>query len=217
LTIVRWRDRVGLTALVGYGAVSFLFFGLRLLLESGRQYIGQVDDPQIPIWSFAWWPHAILHGENPFYTHAIWAPDGINLTWTNANAGPAILFTPLTWAVGPVASYNVAAVLAPAVSAWAAFLLCRHLTNAVWPSLVGGYIFGFSSYVLGHMAGELQLTAIFAIPLIALVTVRYVEGALNGRGLTLRLGILLAVQLLFGLELAFTASLASAPTHSPQC
>ncbi|HWB22131.1 MAG TPA: hypothetical protein VG652_04530 [Gaiellaceae bacterium] len=208
MTTVRWRDRVGLAALAGYCAVSFLFFGLRLLLESGRQYIGQVDDPQIPIWSFAWWPHAILHGENPFYTHAVWAPDGLNLTWTNANAGPAILFAPLTWAVGPVASYNVAALLAPAVSAWAAFLLCRHLTNAIWPSLVGGYIFGFSSYVLGHIAGELQLTAIFAIPLIALVIVRYVEGALTGRGLALRLGVLLAVQLLFGLELAFTASLA---------
>jgi hypothetical protein len=208
LTAVRWRDRAGLAALAGYGAVSFLFFGLRLLLESGRQYIGQLDDPQIPIWSFAWWPHAILHGENPFYTHAVWAPDGINLTWTNANPGPAILFAPLTWIVGPVGSYNAAAVLAPAVSAWAAFLLCRHLTNAIWPSLVGGYIFGFSSYVLGHVAGELQLTAIFAVPLIALVVVRYVEGALTARGLTVRLGILFAVQLLFGLELAFTASLA---------
>jgi hypothetical protein len=206
----RWRDRASLTALAGYCAVSFLYFGLRLLLEPGRQYIGQVDDPQIPIWSFAWWPHAILHGENPFYTHAVWAPDGINLTWTNANAGPALLFSPLTWAFGSVASYNVAALLAPAVSAWAAFLLCRHLTHAVWPSLVGGYIFGFSSYVLGHMAGELQLTAIFAIPLIALVVVRYVEGALTGRGLIVRLGVLLAVQLLFGLELAFTASLALA-------
>jgi len=210
VTSVQWRDRVGLAALGGYGAVSFLYFGLRLLLEPGRQYIGQVDDPQIPIWSFAWWPHAILHGENPFYTHAVWAPDGLNLTWTNANAGPALLFSPLTWAFGSVASYNVAALLAPAVSAWAAFLLCRHLTNAVWPSLVGGYIFGFSSYVLGHMAGELQLTAIFAIPLIALVVVRYVEGASSGRRLTLQLGVLLAVQLLFGLELAFTASLALA-------
>jgi hypothetical protein len=208
LTSVPWRDRVSVAALAGYSAVSFLYFGLRLLLEPGRQYIGQLDDPQIPIWSFAWWPHAIVHGLNPFYTHAIWAPDGLNLTWTNANAGPALLFFPLTWAVGPVASYNVVALLAPAVSAWAAFLLCRHLTQAVWPSLVGGYIFGFSSYVLGHIAGELQLTSIFAIPLIALVIVRYVEGAVTRRGLGLRLGILLAVQLLFGLELAFTASLA---------
>src|SRR5476649_1423135 len=51
VTAVRWRDRASLTALAGYCAVSFLYFGLRLLLESGRQYIGQVDDPQIPIWS----------------------------------------------------------------------------------------------------------------------------------------------------------------------
>jgi hypothetical protein len=210
LTAVRWRDRLGLAALGGYGAVAFLYFGLRLLLEPGRQYIGQYDDPQIPIWSFAWWPHAILHWQNPFFTHAVWAPDGINLTWTNANPGPALLFAPLTWLVGPVASYNTAAVLMPALSAWAAFLLCRHLTHAVWPSLVGGYIFGFSSYVLGHVAGELQLTAIFIVPLIALVVLRYCEGGSRAGGLSLRLGLLLALQLLFSMELAFTVTLALA-------
>ena len=37
----------------------------------------------------------------------------------------------------------------PAVSAWAAFLLCRHLAGRFWPSLIGGYLFGFSSYELG--------------------------------------------------------------------
>ncbi len=208
-TVVR-RDRLGLAALGGYGVIAFLYFGLRLLLEPGRQYIGQYDDPQIPIWSFAWWPHAILHWQNPFFTHAVWAPDGINLTWTNANPGPALIFAPLTWIFGPVASYNTAAVLMPALSAWAAFLLCRHLTHAVWPSLVGGYIFGFSSYVLGHIAGELQLTAIFIVPLIALVVLRYCEGGLTARGLSLRLGLLLALQLLFSMELVFTVTIALA-------
>ena len=69
--------------LLGYCIVSFLAFGLRLLIEPGHVYEGVYDDPQIPIWSFAWWPHAILHGQNPFLTHAIWAPSGVDLAWAN--------------------------------------------------------------------------------------------------------------------------------------
>src|ERR1700686_3970658 len=123
------RKRTALAVLAGYSFVSFLWFGLHVVIEPGRQYIGDFDDPQIPIWSFAWWPHAIAHGLNPFVTQAVWAPHGLDLAWVNSVPPIALVFAPLTWAVGPVASYNVAAVLLPAISAWTAFLLCRHLTR----------------------------------------------------------------------------------------
>jgi hypothetical protein len=64
--------------------------------------------------------------------------------------GLALLFAPLTLIAGPIASYNVAAILMPALAAWTAFLLCRYLTHAVWPSLVAGYLFGFSLFALHH-------------------------------------------------------------------
>ena len=97
------------------------------------------------------------------------------------------MFAPLTALLGPVASFDIAAVLLPAVSAWTAYLLCRHLTGRFWPSLVGGYLFGFSSYMLGHVLGQPQLTAMFAIPLVALVVVKAVEGTLDRWGIVLRL------------------------------
>src|SRR5262249_59121260 len=98
----------------------------------------------------------------------------------------------------------------PAASAWTAYLLCRHLTGRFWPSLVGGYLFGFSSYVLGHVLGQPQLTAVFAIPLVALVLPRAVEGGYDRRGIVRRLGPLLALQLYLSLELALTLTLALA-------
>ena len=49
--------------------------------------------------------------------------------------------------------FNVAELLVPAVSAFTAYLLCRHLTRSLWASLVGGYLFGFSSYMLGQEQG----------------------------------------------------------------
>jgi hypothetical protein len=190
-----------------YLAVAFAFFGLRLLIEPGNQYIGSYDDPQIPIWSFAWWPHALLHGQNPFFTHAVWAPAGVNLAWVNSVPVISVAFAPLTLLVGPITSYNVAAVALPAISAWAAFLLCRHLTARWWPSLVGGYLFGFSSYILGHVTGQPQLTAAFVIPLLALLILRYLEGDVSKRRLAVLAGLLLAVQLWISMEVAFTMTL----------
>jgi hypothetical protein len=194
--------------LLGYGLVSFLWFGLRPVIQPGRQYIGVFDDPQIPIWSFAWWPHAIAHGLNPFVTHAVWAPHGVNLAWVNSMPPLALLFAPLTWAFGPVVSYNIAAVLLPAFAAWTAFLLCRHLTDRLWPSIVGGYLFGFSSYMLGHMAGQPQLTAVFCIPLTVLLVLRYIEGSLAGRRLVVWLGLVLGLQFYLSLEVALTLTVA---------
>lgn len=185
-----------------YGLASFLVFGLRLLLEPGSQYVGQNDDPQIFIWSLAWWPHAILHGQNPFVTTAVWAPSGVDTAWMTSMPVLALLLAPLTLTLGPIAAYNTAAVLMPALAAWTCFLLCRRLTRAWWPSLAGGWLFGFSSYMLGHaLAGHLNLTAVALIPLVALVLLSYGEGRIGRRGLALRLGPLLAVQLLLSTEL----------------
>ena len=76
--------------------------------------LGSGRDPEIFVWSFAWWQHALATGQNPFVSHAVYAPDGINLAWATSVPGLAIPFAPLTWLFGPVASYNVAALLLPA-------------------------------------------------------------------------------------------------------
>jgi hypothetical protein len=195
-------------ALAAYALLAFGFFGVRLLVDGGTVYPGIGVDPQIFTWSFAWWPHAILHGENPIYSHVVWAPDGVDLAWATTVPGLALAFTPLTLLVGPLASYDTAAVLMPALAAWTAFLLCRHLTRNFWASLAGGYVFGFSSYMLGQFQGHLHLTSVFLLPLVALVCLRFLEGGLGARGLAWRLGLLLALQVSFSTEVAFTLTLA---------
>ena len=202
------RRGVSAFVLAAYTSISFLYFGLRPFLRGYPSIVGGNGDAPIFIWSFAWWPHAVLTGDNPFVTHEIWAPDGLNLAWTTSVPGLAFLFAPLTLLVGPITAFNVAAVLMPALSAWTCFLLCRHVTGSIWPSIAGGCLFGFSSYMLGHEQGHLNLTAVFLIPLIALVLVCWIEETVNGRQLVLRLGLLLAAQLLVSTEIFFTATLA---------
>ncbi len=199
--------RGALVAFAAYSAVAFLYFGLWPLLKPGKQYIGTLDDPQIPIWSFAWWLHALVHGQNPLYTHSIWAPSGVDLAWVNTVPAVAVLFAPVTAVLGPVPSYDIAAVLLPAVSAWTAFLLCRHLVGRFWPALVGGYLFGFSSYILGHVTGQPQLTAVFTVPLVVLVIVRRLEEQITRNRLIVEAGLLLALQLWLSAELALTLTI----------
>jgi hypothetical protein len=201
-----------LGVLAGYMLVSFLYFGVALLVEPGARYIGSGSaDPDIFIWSFAWWPHAILHGENPFVTHAVWAPAGANLTWVTSVPGLALLFAPLTFLVGPIVSYDVAAIVLPALGAWTAFLLCRYVTGKIWPAVVGGYLFGFSSYVIEHAGdGHLNLTAVFLLPLAALLALRFLDGTIAGGTFLAAFALLLAFQLLFSTEISVTLALALA-------
>jgi hypothetical protein len=204
--IVRWSAG---WALAGYVLVSFVAFGLRLVVDPGGQYVGQNDDPPTFIWSLAWWPHAILHGQNPFVTDEVWAPTGTNLAWATTVPLLALVLAPLTLTAGAVTAYNVAAVLMPAFAAWTCFLLCRRVTGSAWAAFAAGWLFGFSSYMLGQeLAGHLNLTSAALVPLIALVVVDYASGRCGARGFVLRLGPLLAAQLLLSTELAAAATLA---------
>ncbi|MBV8357173.1 MAG: hypothetical protein JO189_04445 [Deltaproteobacteria bacterium] len=148
-----------------YLAVSLLFFSLPLMGHFGHRFIGGRSDPLIQMWALAWWPHALANDVHPIISQAIWAPTGYNLAWTTSIPGPSLLLYPITRLFGPLVSYNILCFLCSPIAAFSAFLLCRYLTEQFWPAIVGGYIFGFSQYMLAHVFGHLFLLFIFPIPL----------------------------------------------------
>jgi hypothetical protein len=200
------RSTVGPLAI--YALVSLAFFGRPLLRHGDRDYIGLGYDPQIFIWSLAWWPHAILDGENPFVTHAMWPLTGLNLAWVTSVPGLAIVAAPITLLAGPVIAYNVVALALPTLAAWTAFLLCRYLTGSWWASLAGGYLFGFSTYLLGHTLGHMHMTSVFLVPLVPLVVLQHLDGRIGRRVLALRLGLLLGAQVWLSTEVFATLTVA---------
>src|SRR2546422_605471 len=154
-----------------YLTISIIFFGLPILEDPSHLYIGNGYDPvgadnTAHMWFLAWWPYAFLNGLNPFLTDMVWAPKGVNLAWTTAIPGPSLLASPITLTFGPVVSYNVLSLLAPALSAWAGYILCRNIVKRHWESLAGGYVFGFSPYELFHMMDHPSLSLTFMVPLI---------------------------------------------------
>jgi hypothetical protein len=212
--------RRGLGATLGplaiYVALSLVCFGAPLILHGDRVYLGSRYDPEILIWSFGWWPHALLNGENPFVTHAVWPVVGTNLAWVAAVPGLALIAAPVTLLAGPVMAYNVVTLALPALSAWTAFLLCRYITGSWWASLAGGYLFGFSSYMLGQAIAHMHMTSVFLVPLVALTVLQYLDARIERRQLALRLGLLfgcqvwLSTEVLATLTVAFASSLVTA-------
>jgi hypothetical protein len=147
-----------------YSALSFLFLGRNLIGHFSDRYIGMGHDPASGMFFLEWWRYALAHRLNPFDLTAAWYPPGFNLARTTCIPLAAWTMMPLEATLGPVATYNVAILLCPALSAWTAFLLCRYITRSYWPALAGGYIFGFSAYMLGHSLGHLTLTMVFLLP-----------------------------------------------------
>src|SRR5215472_300620 len=203
----RARRRLqSLGAFAIYLAIAILLLDRGLIGHAGY-YVGRDTDPPQTMWFFNWWRFCIAHRLNPFFTDLVWAPLGINLTWTTFVPVPALISIPLQLTVGEPATYNVIISVALPLAAISAFLLCRRVTGAFWPSLVGGYLFGFSSYMLGEVLAHLDLVSVFPVPLIALLTLKRLDGEISARRFAILLGLLLTIQFLCFPEIFATVTI----------
>jgi len=106
----------------------------------------------------------------------------MNLSWTTTFPVIGLLFAPITLAFGPIVSFNVLSLLAPASCAFTAYLLCRRVTHNVGASVVGGFFFGFSTLELAQVnTGHPNLDLVFMVPVCAYLIVRYLERSLGRR------------------------------------
>jgi hypothetical protein len=201
-------SRQATAALALYVAISIGYFGLHVLPHLGSENVGLTNwtDPTVNMWSLAWWPYALLHGLNPLVTNALFVPDRIDLAATSPTLCPlaGILGAPITIAFGPIVSYNLLMLASPVLAAFFAFLLCRYITRNFAASLFGGYLFGFSTYILGHMQGHIQLVLIFTIPAAVHLALRLIDDRISERRFIALMALVLAALFLTASELAFT-------------
>jgi dolichyl-phosphate beta-glucosyltransferase len=127
-------------------------------------------DPALFLWFFQWPATALAHGQNPFFSTALFHPGGINLLAQTSVTGLSLPLVPVTWIWGPVASLNVASSLAPALTAFFAFVAIRRWVPWTPAAFVGGLLYGFSPFVLTSLAfGHLMTAALMLLPLILAV------------------------------------------------
>lgn len=202
-------ERLGqLWPLALYALLSLLLFGLPVVghLDSRIIAADPIDSSQF-MWFFAWWPHALLHGLNPFVTHLLFVPQGFNLTWATAMPGPSVLLSPITLAFGPAVTWNLIQLCSPALSGWTAFLLARHLTGHRGASLIAGYVFGFSPYMLNELIGAPYLALVPLLPVFVLLVLCRLEGSITARRFLISMTLALTGQYLISGEVLTTSTL----------
>jgi hypothetical protein len=169
-----------LAAYLAYQAVAVWCWVVPILPSFGREHLGtDIQDGNFYQWALSWTPWALAHGQDPLHAGVVFAPTGVNLAWNAFIPGPALVTWPVTAAFGPLASLNLVLAVAPALAAWAAYLVCHRLTHAFWPSFAGGFLFGFSAYMATNMNGYPNLVLIFPVPLLAYLVIRWVEGSIG--------------------------------------
>jgi len=191
-----------LAALLIYSllAAVLMVHGASLLHELS----GAGSDPYESSWFLAWWPYALTHHLDPFFTKLIWYPIGASLLWVTSVPLLALLGWPLTAAFGPVLTYNLFIVTSPVFCAWSAYLLCRHITRNFAAALIGGFIFGFSTYVTSQSVGALNLTAVYLVPVLLLVLLKRLDDELSRPQIVALAAVLLLAQFLICIEIFAT-------------
>ena len=146
-----------------------LWWGIWSSAPGSRSVCGCGDAARF-LWYLEWPAFALTHGHSPFFSAWLNHPTGVNLLDDTSVLGLGVPLIPVTLLFGPVASMNVALLLAPACSALAMFVLLRRLVRRAAIALVLGAAYGFSTFVLDPSAiGQLNLAFIALPPLMVLV------------------------------------------------
>jgi hypothetical protein len=117
-----------------------------------------------------WLTHAVrvvTHGENPFFTHQLNAPDGVNMVANTSTFALTLPLLPVTLLFGPAVAFALMVILAPVTTSAAWYwLFSRKLTDH-WPTaLLGGAFCGFAPGMVSQDSAHPNIAAQFAVPLI---------------------------------------------------
>ncbi len=163
-----------------------------------------VGDQALFEWYLAYGAHALTHLQNPFFTHLLNVPDGVNLAVNTAITVYAFVFAPLTMWLGSTVTFLLILTLNLAATAYAWYwLLDRHLVRSRAAAAVGGLFCGFAPGLVSHANAHLNWTAQWMVPLViwrVLRLRRWRDGIL--------LGVLVAVMFSLAAEALFFTALA---------
>lgn len=199
MSSVRRRVPAWLAALAAYVLLTILLFLPAWVSPAGRT-VGGGGDPLFFSWFLRWFPYAVAHGWNPFFTTHLDYPDGVNLMWNTSIPLPSLLLAPITLTLGPVVAYNVLATMGLALSGWCAFLALARYVASRWAAFVGGALYAFSPFMIGQSLGHVHLTMAWTPPLVLLLLDEVLVRRRVRRWTGVLLGALGAAQLLTGEE-----------------
>jgi hypothetical protein len=172
--------------------------------------IGTNGDPPLFMWFLRWTPYALRHHLDPFVTHRLNYPSGVNLMWNTFVFLPGVVLSPVTVLFGPIAAFNTLMTLNVALSSLAASFAAYRFVQRRVTALLAGLVYGFGPYMMAQSHEHAHLTSAYIVPL---VLVLLDEILCRQRYPPMRtglvLGLLAAAQLLIAEELLASEAVAA--------
>ena len=124
------------------------------------------------LWNFWWMRTALASGHEVFFTSHMLAPAGASLVLHTFTALPAFIGATVLGSLPVAAALNITVLIGLFLNGFCAYLLCHRISGDWAAAVLGGMIFGCSSYLSGHLYGHFNLTHAWTIPLFALAALR---------------------------------------------
>jgi hypothetical protein len=111
-----------------------------------------LDGDQIQyVWNFWWVARQVTHLGNPWFTSYMAAPVGVRLGYDTLMPLAGVVMTPVTLLFGPSASYNLVAILAPGLAAYAMYRAARLWLPSRTGAIAAGAFYGYSSMLTSQV------------------------------------------------------------------
>ena len=170
-----WRRHLGV--LVAYTAVTFAF-AWPLPAHLATHLTGTPGgDTGVYVWILWVFQHELLdHRSLPYFTDTIFAMTGrANLSLHNYMTFQNLLALPLVRTLGVVPTFNVIYLLMTLFTAYATFLLAKHVTGRTTESWLAGLLFAWSPILVTRGMSHFSLVAAAPLAVFLLMLLRTAE------------------------------------------
>jgi hypothetical protein len=166
----RWRtDALAACAYTGMA----LFVTARVWRDLKQRRVEINSDHSQFIWFLRHAVRVVTEGVDPFFSHMINVPEGVNLMANTEALGLTVPMVPVTLLFGPEVSFVLLLMLGLAGTAFGWYrVFSRLLVSSRLAAAVGGGFCGFAPGMISHANGHINWTAQFLVPFIVLATLR---------------------------------------------
>ena len=150
--------------LAGYFALTIL--GTWPLAAQFTTAVPGGGDAWQHLWNLWWMRQALTTPTDPFFTNALYYPNGVSLLFHTLVPLESALTVPFQLlGVDLVPLYNSVLLGSFVLAGYGTWLLVRDLTGHAGAAFVAGFAFAFCPYHLGHLLGHMNLASLQWIPL----------------------------------------------------
>ena len=150
--------------------VFFCIYSWPWITHFNTSFMTDSGDGLQNVWNI-WWVNKSITELNqlPWHTSYLHAPHGVTLLGQTLNPFNGFVGILLLRFMSLVQTFNTMIIFSFVMAGITSFWLCYYFSKKYIPSIIGGFIFTFSSYHFAHAIGHMQLVSLEWIPLFILL------------------------------------------------